>query len=203
MENQVQESRSQPFTHIYVLELEDNKYYVGGTNDVARRYSQHVNGFKGSAWTKKYKPIKLLKVFECKSIHDENNITLDYMHQYGIDNVRGGDWCKINLSDVETYFITQFIRGSLHLCRACGSSTHLLDGCNKRKEFNQMNQELNKIKNPMGSGMPDKTIESIKKLETEYKQLEQRKQLIIKIKRLETLANYLKVNPKIELELQN
>jgi putative endonuclease len=61
---------------IYVLQCEKGKYYVGKTTDVMRRFEEHRSG-KGSAWTNKYKPLKLM---ECKGIvtaHDENNITKD------------------------------------------------------------------------------------------------------------------------------
>ena len=43
-------------TNIYVLKLQGGRYYVGKSQDVIGRYKQHMDG-KGSAWTKKYKPI--------------------------------------------------------------------------------------------------------------------------------------------------
>ena len=43
--------------YIYVLLLEENKYYIGKSNNIDNRLESHFNG-NGSAWTKKYKPIK-------------------------------------------------------------------------------------------------------------------------------------------------
>ena len=42
---------------IYVLELENKKYYIGKTTNPIYRLGKHFNN-SGSEWTKKYKPIK-------------------------------------------------------------------------------------------------------------------------------------------------
>ena len=46
--------------YIYILKLKNSKYYVGKTQNIEKRYEQHVNG-TGSAWTKKYKPLSIIK----------------------------------------------------------------------------------------------------------------------------------------------
>ena len=46
---------------IYILELENKKYYVGKTTNPDFRLEQHFNN-SGSQWTKKYKPIKVRSV---------------------------------------------------------------------------------------------------------------------------------------------
>jgi hypothetical protein len=69
---------------IYILQLENNKYYVGWT---ARR-----NG--GSEWTKKHKPVEVLKWINGTK-QDEDRITLELMEELGWYNVRGGKWCKV------------------------------------------------------------------------------------------------------------
>ncbi len=40
--------------YIYVLKLENNKYYIGKTDNPEIRLNSHFN-FNGSEWTKKYK----------------------------------------------------------------------------------------------------------------------------------------------------
>ena len=86
---------------IYVLKLQGNKYYVGKTTNPTYRLDDHFSE-GGSAWTKKYKPISIHELQPDKPDTDEQIVTQKYMQKYGIDNVRGGPWCKINLSEAET-----------------------------------------------------------------------------------------------------
>ena len=48
-------------TNIYILKLENNKYYVGKTNNLEKRKEAHING-TASSWTKKYKPVHLVEI---------------------------------------------------------------------------------------------------------------------------------------------
>ena len=50
---------------IYILKLQAGKYYVGKTTNPSFRLDKHFNG-DGSAWTKKYAPIKLLELIPDK-----------------------------------------------------------------------------------------------------------------------------------------
>lgn len=82
---------------IYVLQLECNKYYVGWTmRGDGERFSEHFDG-EGSEWTKKYKPINVLKWIDGTK-QDEDRITLDLMKEFGWYNVRGGKWCRVEMS---------------------------------------------------------------------------------------------------------
>lgn len=82
---------------LYVLRLEQNKWYVGITSHTTQhRFQQHVRGY-GSNWTRKYKPIE---VFDTKDLGNcdiaqaelfEGRATRKYMEKYGDNNVRGGD----------------------------------------------------------------------------------------------------------------
>ena len=44
---------------MYILECCDNSYYVGSSNDLKRRLSQHQDG-KGSVYTSRRLPVKLV-----------------------------------------------------------------------------------------------------------------------------------------------
>ena len=92
---------------LYVLKLEQNKWYVGITSlTPEKRFSQHWSGFGGANWTRKYKPIKIYytKDLGCCSIKRaeryESRVTRMYMRKYGWNNVRGGD-----LADTEDYIL--------------------------------------------------------------------------------------------------
>ena len=62
---------------IYILELENKKYYVGKTTNPDFRLEQHFNN-SGSQWTKKYKPIKILELKSNCDDYDEDKYTKMY-----------------------------------------------------------------------------------------------------------------------------
>ena len=45
-----------------ILKLEKGFYYIGKSENVEKRYIEHLSGY-GSSITKKYKPIEIEKVF--------------------------------------------------------------------------------------------------------------------------------------------
>lgn len=90
---------------LYILKLEQDKWYVGITSKtVEYRFKQHKNGF-GANWTRKYKPLEIVDtkdLGECeveKAQLFEGRVTREYMEKYGDNTVRGGD-----LTDVENYY---------------------------------------------------------------------------------------------------
>ena len=118
---------------IYVLKCRLHKYYVGKTNkSINKRYKQHVKG-KGSAWTRKYKPVKLLK-YSTGDSFDEDKITLQYMKKYGIDNVRGGSFCQCKLTKNDEETIIKMINSSTDRCYKCGEKGHFANKCSEESE---------------------------------------------------------------------
>ena len=113
---------------IYSLKLQSGKYYIGKTESPNFRLEYHFAS-SGSAWTKKYKPISIYQLIPDMSDHDEQRITQEYMNKYGIDNVRGGPWCKVVLSDEERLFIQNLLDGENDKCYQCGSSDHFAKDC--------------------------------------------------------------------------
>ena len=122
---------------IYILQLEQGKYYVGKTTNPAIRFKQHF-GSSGSAQTNKYKPIKLLELIPNCDHYDEDNNTIKLMEIYGIDNVRGGSLCEIKLSDNNIITLNQIIKGATDKCFICGKTDHFANNCN--------NNSINKLK---------------------------------------------------------
>lgn len=83
--------------YIYILELEQSKYYVGKTNHPDFRLDQHFTNH-GSEWTILYKPVKVLRLIPNCDDYDEDKYTRIYMDKFGIDHVRGGSFCTIKLT---------------------------------------------------------------------------------------------------------
>ena len=120
-------------TNIYILRLEEGRYYVGKADNVMKRYQQHTGG-SGSAWTKKYKPVGVEKIIPNASSFDEDKYTKEYMSKYGIDKVRGGSYSQMTLDDSQKEAIERECRGASDACQGCGKSGHFIRFCpNKTK----------------------------------------------------------------------
>ena len=52
---------------IYVLRLENDRWYVGRTKNVLQRYQEHLNGL-GSEWTKIFVPLELVETVPYASL---------------------------------------------------------------------------------------------------------------------------------------
>ena len=115
-------------TNIYIWKLENNKYYIGKSNNLDIRIQSHLNG-NASAWTKKYKPILIEQIIPNASHFDENKYTLEYMDKYGIDNVRGGIYVTEALDNTQRNDIKKQIWGANDCCTQCGRKGHFVKNC--------------------------------------------------------------------------
>ena len=115
--------------YIYILKLKNNKYYVGKTTrKPLERLSEHFKN-SGSGWTRVHKPVEIMEIIPNCDEEDEDKYTIKYMKKYGIDNVRGGSFCQINLSSDTNNTLNRMIRGSSDKCYLCGESGHFIGDC--------------------------------------------------------------------------
>ena len=178
---------------IYVLQLKRSKYYIGKTNYPHFRIKSHFNSF-GSEWTKKFKPTKLIKLIPNCTSYDEDKYTLEYMEKFGIDNVRGGSFCRIELSYENKKSIQQMIKGSTDKCYECGKEGHFAKDCELftlREEVKRLNNELSTLKEKM------KQIRQVCQLKPLQQQQQQQQQSLP----LPPPPSYSKLNKTKELEL--
>ena len=113
---------------LYVLKLENDKYYVGKTNNLDRRISEHQNG-KGSFWTKTHKFVSVIEVqYEMNSFHEDMLVKL-YMKKFGISNVRGGTYSTLILTADQIKFLDTEITHSKNLCFHCKKDDHYIKNC--------------------------------------------------------------------------
>lgn len=116
---------------IYVLKLEQDKYYVGNTErPIQERIQEHFNG-SGTEWTRKYKPLEVLFT-KIGTIDDENKETLILMKKYGYQNVRGGNWCHMKLE----YLPTEYELKQQQCCHRCGRMGHFAKSCYAKYHIN-------------------------------------------------------------------
>lgn len=118
----------QRYKQVYVIECSQGKWYVGSSLDPQKRYECHLNG-KGSAWTKKYHPVRLCEIINIEGNFTEDNVTKTYMQKYGIDNVRGGSYCSVNLSLEQKSMLSREIKHAENLCFKCGGVGHYCKDC--------------------------------------------------------------------------
>lgn len=99
--------------HVYVLQLEHGKYYVGFTRNIKQRLHKHLNtpsggcSKSGGGWTRRHKAIGVDLVIE-GDIALEDQMTISYMAKYGVDNVRGGKWTQEDLTGASLPEIPEF-----------------------------------------------------------------------------------------------
>jgi hypothetical protein len=114
---------------LYVLSLEEDKIYVGTTDRCLRdRICEHFSD-NGSEWTKVYKPIKVVEIIENADKFDEDKYTKIYMNKYGIDNVRGGSYCMIELSEEQKKLLKTEFKTANNECFYCGKIGHYANHC--------------------------------------------------------------------------
>jgi hypothetical protein len=82
---------------VYALQLVSNKYYIDITSiSDDEKILEHA---KKSEWVKQYQPILIKEMYHSKNLFEEDNLTKKYMLEYGIENVRGGAYSKIQLEE--------------------------------------------------------------------------------------------------------
>jgi hypothetical protein len=125
---------------IYVLKLNQGKFYVGKTDNPKFRLDSHFkNG--GCTWTKKYNPTQIIGLFPDCDDFDEDKYTLKYMSKHGIDNVRGGSFCQVILSIENKKTIERMISSSNDCCHFCGETGHFIGKCYKKKGKNKYSKQ--------------------------------------------------------------
>lgn len=138
---------------IYILRLDDNKYYVGKTKDLFRRFDEHRSG-NGASWTRRHKPIFVERVIENASPFDEDKYVKEYMCKHGIANVRGGVYVTDRLTEQQIETLVTEIRGASDVCLRCGSADHFISNC-RLKKSNVLEEILTApLESPRGRSNP-------------------------------------------------
>ncbi len=114
--------------NVYILQLSNGKYYVGKSTLPKARILDHFRGH-GSAWTRQYPPISVLRVIKDCGDFDEDKVTKETMQEYGIDNVRGGSYPQLVLDSAARAFLERELRMSTDVCVRCGRNSHFRASC--------------------------------------------------------------------------
>ena len=145
-EEQIMEPRHKKDTDlvtIYILKCKEKKWYVGKTSKygATKRIVQHFANNGGSNWTRRYKPIKVHVVKKNQNSRDEDKWTKVYMDRYGVENVRGGAYCKLELNEDQKRALDIESAGSNDLCYHCKKKGHFMAQCKEKYEEEEEEEE--------------------------------------------------------------
>ena len=104
-----QQKASRGNCYVYVLELTDQRFAVGHTECLSQRLHDHWRG-RGSAWTKKYPPVRVLDIFKTtieNALGLEEAKTMELKLLHGFNSTRGGTWNSPNDHAPPRWFIEQ------------------------------------------------------------------------------------------------
>ena len=124
---------------LYTLKLSQGMYYVGTTDDLDKRISQHASG-NGSAWTRTYPYVAVLKTRQVHSTLEEDLEVKKLMQKHGIDRVRGGTYSSLSLSDEQKSSLQRELDHADSKCIRCGRDSHWVAQCYAKRHVN--GQEL-------------------------------------------------------------
>ena len=87
------------YTSFFLIELEHGKFFAGESIDPWKTLEEHREGISGVTWTQIHRPVLLREIVSVALKKDLNEYVRQAMLQYGVDNVRGGDWSETRLTD--------------------------------------------------------------------------------------------------------
>ena len=124
--------------YLYVLLLEYGKYFIGRTNNSEYfRIEDHYNSKDVSLWTLKYRPLNIVEIIPIYRDEYELDVMVEYMENYGVNNVRGLMFSNIKLSNenIENLRKLKVINNEKFECYICGSCMHNALNCNNNTEY--------------------------------------------------------------------
>lgn len=123
--------------NIYILELENQCWYVGSTSrEVEIRFKEHLIGV-GSEWTKIHKPLRVFEQFFSTNPFAEDQTTKYCMIRHKISNVRGGSYSQVYMSPEKEELIRNEISSALNLCFRCLKPNHQISDCKETEDANK------------------------------------------------------------------
>jgi len=97
---------------VYSLDCKEGKKYIGQTNNIIRRFKEHKTG-EGAAWTNRFTAESITRLEETTGKDfKELAWTLEAMSEYGIQNVRGGPFCRVELTTQDIKTIVELMKSN-------------------------------------------------------------------------------------------
>ena len=84
--------------YLYILKLKHNKYYVGKTHYPCKRLESCFNR-QGGEWLERYMPLDIIDFLYTEDPDESDKYLVHAIVTWGLDNVRGGKFCSLKLSE--------------------------------------------------------------------------------------------------------
>lgn len=141
---------------LYTLQCQNGKYYVGRTTQgVAIRAQQHMDRKGGSKWTQLHAPVQVLpnigSSLPAEDKFSEDTLVYRTMEVYGIDNVRGGSYCQVELSDAQRQELATKMSSANDRCFMCGQKGHFAKRCQNAQTSHARTPQLSHARPPQNS----------------------------------------------------
>ena len=137
---------------VYLISLRNNKYFILKTKQKNFDLNYHFNSNKYE-FTDLNKPLSIIKVYKNCDNFDLDKIVKENMYFYGIENVRGGSYCDLHLSDYQIQTLQHELLTSEDKCYKCGKESCNFDCSKKSVDYSviKINQNLlnNTYKQPV------------------------------------------------------
>ena len=131
-----------PNSGVYVIKLQNNKYYVGSSDNILDRIDKHISNEYSSAWVKLHSFSSIFAIYpvDTQTTHIlldlEENVLTDMICKFGIDNVRGGSLSSPLLSITDREAMLKIVTHRKDSCLKCGQNGHYMNSCPNNDENN-------------------------------------------------------------------
>ena len=146
---------------IYILKLTNNKYYICKRDNLDNSDNKLEGNNTISDWVSKYPIIEVYKVINTDNSCDIDKYVKEYMQKYGIDNVRGGSYNQIQLSQSQQLVLDQELNIFNNLYSSYGQN-NIINDYNSQIHNNGFLFDYIKYNN-----VSDKSIEIVKEYSEE------------------------------------
>ncbi len=118
--------------YVYIIQLKNNKFYVIKSNKLLESLE-----FNNIEWLYYNPIINLQELTEIRIFEtdiNEDDIVLELMQKYGVNNVRGGTFITLNISVGNTFNIINKLKKELNKCYLCAKN-HQVTDCKLKNKY--------------------------------------------------------------------
>jgi predicted GIY-YIG superfamily endonuclease len=137
--------------YIYILECQQNKYFIGKTYNIQIEYNEHLDGTFCNL-TNEFKPLSIHCILDINTNININIVIAKYILKYGKENIYFIDEPYINKKDIKN-----ILKSKDKSC-ICNKSDHWINKCNLNTKDEYWGKIISKVFNNISSNLKDNGI---------------------------------------------